>query len=66
MKAIKHFFILPILLLLMQGCVYLNEDGVGTRKYRDCVEYYDAEGIYHCECDENLFDYDDLKGGESR
>jgi hypothetical protein len=60
MKQLKIFLIVPILLTL-QGCVYFNEDGIGTRKYRDCVEYYDAEGIYHCECDENLIDYDELK-----
>ena len=61
MKPIKSFLLVPILLLL-QGCVYFNDEGIGTRKYRDCVEYYDAEGIYHCECDENLIDYKDLKG----
>ncbi len=61
MNAIKPFLLVPILLVL-QGCVYFNDDGIGTRKYRDCTEYYDAEGIYHCECDENLIDYKDLKG----
>ncbi|WP_236579138.1 hypothetical protein [Hydrogenimonas urashimensis] len=59
MKKMKYFLILPILFTL-QGCVYFNDNGIGTRKYRDCVEYYDAEGIYHCECDENLVDYDEL------
>ncbi|WP_353662182.1 hypothetical protein [Hydrogenimonas sp. SS33] len=59
MNTIKIFIALPILLLL-QGCVYFNDDGIGTRKYRDCVEYYDAEGIYHCECDKNLIDYKDI------
>ena len=46
----------------MQGCVYFNDEGVGTRLYRDCKEYYDAEGIYHRECDKNLVDYHDLTG----
>ena len=59
MRTIKIMTILSIL-LSTQGCVYFNDEGVGTRKYRDCVEYYDAEGIYHCECDENLVDYKDL------
>jgi hypothetical protein len=48
------------MLLLMQGCVYFNDDGISTHRYRDCVEYYDAQGIYHCECDKNLADYDEL------
>ncbi len=55
----KYFLILPILVLL-QGCVYFNEDGVSTKRYRDCTEYYDAQGKYRCECDENLIDYDDM------
>ena len=46
--------------LATQGCVYFNDEGVGTRKYRDCEEYYDAQGIYHKECDKNLVDYDDI------
>ena len=57
MISIKQIIFLPILLLLMQGCVYFNDDGVSTHRYRDCVEYYDAQGIYHCECDKNLADY---------
>ena len=66
MRTIKIMTILSIL-LSTQGCVYFNDEGVGTRKYRDCVEYYDAEGIYHCECDENLIDYKDLAPkGEGR
>ncbi len=55
----KYFVILPILLLL-QGCVYFNEEGISTKRYKDCIEYYDAQGKYHCECDENLIDYDQL------
>jgi len=59
MKFIKIFATMSIL-FLMEGCVYFNDEGVGTRKYRECVEYYDAEGIYHCECDKNLIDYKDF------
>ncbi len=63
----KYFLILTILLL--QGCVYFNEEGISTKRYKDCIEYYDAQGRYHCECDENLIDYDQmtdklLKGNE--
>ncbi len=60
MKYLKIVFVWPILFLSMQGCVYFNEDGISTHRYRDCVEYYDAEGVYHCECDENIVDYSEL------
>lgn len=49
-----------LLAVLSQGCVYFNEDGVSTRYYRDCVEYYDAQGVHHCECDKNLADYKEI------
>ncbi|BDY13771.1 hypothetical protein [Hydrogenimonas cancrithermarum] len=55
----KYILILSILLSI-QGCVYFNDDGISSKRYRDCIEYYDAEGLYHCECDENLVDYKDI------
>jgi len=50
--------LLPILLL--QGCVYFNDEGISDRKYRDCEEYFDAQGLYHKECDKNIIDYDEI------
>ncbi len=29
--------------------------------YNDCQEYYDLQGSYHKECDENMLEYKDLK-----
>jgi len=60
----KRFYIYILILLFFQGCVYFHENGdgdyrfgVSTHKYRDCVEYYDASGIYHRECNDDLIDY---------
>ncbi len=64
MLRLKILIILPIVMMYMQGCVYLNDEGVGTRLYHDCTEYYDAEGIYHRECDKNLVDYNNLFGNK--
>ncbi len=63
------YILFSILLLFLQGCVYFNEEGISTKRYRDCIEYYDAQGKYHCECDQNVIDYDQipeklLKGNE--
>ena len=44
-------------LIFLQGCLYFNDRGVSGRYYNDCKEYYDAMGIYHKECDENIMDY---------
>ena len=50
-----------MLLVGISGCVYVNDEGIGSRRYRDCTEYYDAEGIYHKKCDKNLIDYKDMR-----
>lgn len=43
--------------LLFHGCLYFNDRGVSGRYYNGCKEYYDAMGIYHKYCDENLVEY---------
>lgn len=48
---------------LLGGCLYVNDRGIDTRYYNDCKEYYDAMGIYHKVCDENLIEYKDIKNG---
>lgn len=45
------YFIL-ILLIFLNGCLYVNERGVSTYLYDKCDEYYDANGTYHSDCDE--------------
>ena len=47
------------MLLLLSGCV--NERGISARYYNDCREYYDLQGYYHKECDENLIEYEKVK-----
>jgi len=47
------YFIL-ILLIFLNGCLYVNERGVSTYLYDKCEEYYDANGTYHKDCDDTL------------
>ncbi|WP_231723670.1 hypothetical protein [Campylobacter iguaniorum] len=54
MKYLINFILLAFLL---QGCLWVNERGISNRYYNDCKEYYDAAGIYHKTCDENLVDW---------
>ncbi len=49
--------------LMFQGCVYFNDRGVSNRYYNGCQEYYDAMGIYHKVCDENLIEYKSITDG---
>ena len=49
--------------LLFNGCLYFNDSGVSNRYYPNCKEYYDAMGIYHKTCDENLVDYKTVNNG---
>lgn len=53
----KLLLILPI---FFSAC-YVNERGVSARYYNDCREFYDASGMYHKVCDENIIDFADIK-----
>lgn len=53
----KILFILPV---IFSAC-YVNERGVSARYYNDCREFYDASGMYHKLCDENIIDFADIK-----
>ncbi|WP_084607362.1 hypothetical protein [Sulfurospirillum arcachonense] len=55
-----------ILPFLFSGCLYVNDRGISTRYYNDCKEYYDAVGMYHKVCDENLIEYQKIKDGTKR
>lgn len=47
-------FFLCIFVLFFTACV--NKDGLSTKYYDDCKEYYDALGVYHKKCDNDIFD----------
>ncbi len=58
MKHILLFslFIIP---LFFAGCV--NKKDISLKYYPDCHEYYDYYGVYHKECDNNIYNFDDNK-----
>ena len=47
-----------LVLLTFSGCV--NKRGISAKYYNDCREYYDLQGYYHKECDENIIDFKDV------
>ncbi len=53
-------FLLLGLSFLFTAC-YLNERGISANYYNDCKAYYDAAGVYHKACDENIVDFSDVK-----
>lgn len=55
----KKIFLLA-LSLFFSAC-YINERGISSKYYNDCKEYYDATGVYHKACDENIIDFADAK-----
>ncbi len=55
-----------ILPFLFTACLYVNERGIDTRYYNDCIEYYDSMGIYHKKCDKNLLEFQDVKDGAKK
>ncbi len=55
------YMLMILILLLFNGCLYINDRGISDRYYNDCHEYYDAMGIYHKTCDKNLIYFDKQK-----
>lgn len=53
-------FLLLGLSFLFTAC-YVNERGISANYYNDCKAYYDAAGVYHKACDENIVDFSDVK-----
>ena len=53
----KYLLIIPAL-FLFSGCV--NKHGVSAKYYSDCKEYYDIQGFYHKECDDDMITYDEM------
>jgi hypothetical protein len=54
------YLILTLILLSLNGCLYFGDEGVSTKLYNDCKEYYDGDGNYVKECPKNLVDYSEL------
>lgn len=34
-----------------------SENGIRLKYYEDCNEYYDASGVYHKECPNNIINF---------
>jgi hypothetical protein len=45
-----RFYVLPLSIVMLGGCASINECGISTYYYSDCVEGYDAQGIYFKKC----------------
>ena len=54
----KLLFLLSVT-VIFSGCV--NKRGISATYYNDCNEYYDVQGNYHKECDENMLEFKTLK-----
>lgn len=56
----KNITIFIILALFLQGCLWVNKRGISDKYYNSCKEYYDAAGVYHKKCDENILEWKDI------
>ena len=55
---IRISFIL-LVLLIFSGCV--SKRGISLKYYNDCQEYYDVQGYYHKNCDdEGMLTYKEI------
>ena len=56
-QRLSPLLLLFVTLFTCNGCV--NKRGISHRYYNECKEYYDLQGYYHKECDENLVEFDE-------
>ena len=45
--------------LLFTACV--NKRGISAKYYSDCKEYYDLQGFYHKDCNDEILTYQEMK-----
>ena len=45
-------------LFLFSGC--FNRNGVSAKYYSECKEYYDLQGFYHKDCDDDVLTYKEM------
>lgn len=60
-RSLIYIINLLLVLQIFTGCI--NERGFSYSYYEDCTEYYDAMGVYHKKCGENIVDYKDIRDG---
>ncbi len=51
--------ILTLTALSFTACV--NKHGVSAKYYSDCNEYYDLQGYYHKDCDNDIITYEEIE-----
>ena len=51
--------LLLITALLLTACV--NKRGISAKYYSDCKEYYDLQGFYHKDCNDEIVTYKEVK-----
>lgn len=44
-----------LIAIIFSSCA--SKDGIRLHYYEDCNEYYDAAGVYHKECPNNIIDF---------
>jgi len=48
-----------LIAIAFSGCV--NKRGISTKYYSECKEYYDLQGFYHKDCDDEAITYKEMK-----
>ena len=51
--------LIMIIPLFFIGCV--NKKGISLDYYPNCHEYYDYYGVYHKECEDNVYNFSEEK-----
>jgi len=50
--------LLILTIFLFSGC--FNKNGISAKYYSECKEYYDLQGFYHKDCDDDMITYGEM------
>ena len=52
-----------LLIFILQGCLYFNDRGISAHFYDNCHSYYDCNGTFIEECNDDLVSYKEINQG---
>ena len=58
---ISHMIKILLLITALFFTACVNKRGVSAKYYSECKEYYDLQGFYHKDCNDEVITYKEMK-----
>lgn len=57
----KTLILLTLTLISLSFTACINKHGISAKLYSDCNEYYDLQGYYHKDCNDDIITYEEIE-----